>query len=50
MAVARRALLPGSSSSSEEGYIVTIDVLDFDSAKGGTIYLDSVGIEYLTIL
>ena len=33
--------LPGSPSTSEDGFIVTVDVLDFSSAQGGTIYMDS---------
>jgi hypothetical protein len=42
-------VLPGSPSATEDGFIVTIDVLDFDSAKGGTIYMESVVIDYLSI-
>jgi hypothetical protein len=41
--------LPGSPGTNEDGFIVTIDMLDFDSAKGGTIYLDSVAVDYVTI-
>jgi len=41
--------LPGSPSTSEDGFIVAIDVLDFDPTKGGTIYMDSVAIDYLAI-
>jgi len=28
---------------------VAFDLLDFSSAQGGTIYMDSVAIDYLTI-
>ncbi len=42
-------ILPGSPTTSEDGFVVTIDMLDFDTAKGGTIYMDSVAIDYLTI-
>jgi hypothetical protein len=41
--------LPGSPSATEDGFIVTIDVLDFDATKGGTIYMDSVVVDYLAI-
>jgi hypothetical protein len=41
--------LPGLPSPTEDGFIVTLDVLDFDAAKGGTIYLDSVMVDYLAI-
>jgi hypothetical protein len=41
--------LPSSPTASEDGFIVVIDVLDFDPTKGGTIYMDSVAIDYLTI-
>ncbi len=41
--------LPGSPSTSEDGFIVTLDLLDFSSAQGGTIYMDSVMVDYLTI-
>ncbi len=41
--------LPGSPGSLEDGFIVTIDVLDFSTVQGGTIYLDAVAIVYFTI-
>jgi hypothetical protein len=41
--------LPGSPTTGQDGFIVTIDVLDFDSTKGGTIYMDSVAVDYLEI-
>jgi hypothetical protein len=41
--------LPGSSSASEDGFIGTLDLLDFDPTKGGTIYMDSVAVDYLAI-
>jgi hypothetical protein len=41
--------LPGSPSATEDGCIVTLDLLDFDPTKGGTIYMDSVAIDYLAI-
>jgi hypothetical protein len=41
--------LPGSPTSLEDGFILTIDVLDFSTALGGTIYMDSVGVDYLEI-
>jgi len=41
--------LPGSPTTNEDGFIVTIDMLDFDPTKGGTIYLDSVAIDYMAI-
>ncbi len=41
--------LPGSPTTANDGFIVTIDVLDFNSAQGGTIYMDSVAIDYLAI-
>jgi len=41
--------LPGSPTTGQDGFIVVIDMLDFDAAKGGTIYMDSVAIDYLTI-
>ncbi len=41
--------LPGSPTTLQDGFIVTLDVLDFSSAQGGTIYMDSVAIDYLTI-
>jgi hypothetical protein len=41
--------LPGSPSTSEDGFIVTIDLLDFDASKGGTIYMDSVTTDYLEV-
>jgi hypothetical protein len=41
--------LPGSPTAAEDGFIIVMDVLDFDAAKGGTIYLDSVAIDFLTI-
>jgi hypothetical protein len=41
--------LPGSPTTANDGFIVTIDVLDFDAAKGGTIYMDSVAVDYLAI-
>jgi len=41
--------LPGSPTASQDGFVVTIDMLDFDTAKGGTIYMDGVAIDYLTI-
>jgi hypothetical protein len=41
--------LPASPTTANDGYLVTIDVLDFDTTKGGTIYLDSVAADYLTI-
>jgi len=42
-------ILPSSPMTSEDGFVVTIDMLDFATAKGGTIYLDSVAIDYLAI-
>ncbi len=42
-------ILPGSPGTGEDEFIVAIDVLDFDGTKGGTIYMDSVAIEYLEI-
>ncbi len=42
-------ILPGSPTPSEDGFVVTIDLLDFNAAKGGTIYMDSVAVDYLTI-
>jgi len=36
-------------STTEDGFIVAIDVLDFDPSKGGTINIDSVAIDYLEI-
>jgi hypothetical protein len=41
--------LPGSPAAGEDGFIVTIDMLDFNSAQGGTIYMDSVTVDYLAI-
>jgi N-acetylmuramoyl-L-alanine amidase len=41
--------LPGSPTATEDGFIVAIGMLDFDPVKGGTIYLDSVTLDYLTI-
>ncbi len=41
--------LPISPTALQDGFIVTIDVLDFSSAQGGTIYMDSVAIDYLAI-
>lgn len=41
--------LPGSPTTAEDGFIVAIDMLDFDASKGGTIYMDSVAIDYVTI-
>jgi hypothetical protein len=41
--------LPSSPVISEDGFIVAIDLLDFDPRKGGTIYLDSVTVDYLEI-
>ncbi len=41
--------LPGSPTSGQDGFIVVIDMLDFDAAKGGTIYMDSVAIDYVEI-
>ncbi len=41
--------LPGSPTTGQDGFIVVIDMLDFDATKGGTIYMDSVAIDYLTI-
>jgi hypothetical protein len=41
--------LPGSPSATEDGFIVTIDVLDFDTSKGGTIYMDSVAVDHVAI-
>ncbi len=42
-------ILPGSPTIAEDGFIVAFDLLDFDPTKGGTIYLDSVAIDYLEI-
>jgi hypothetical protein len=42
-------VLPGSPTATEDGFIVTIDVLDFSTAQGGTIYMDTIAIDYLTI-
>jgi len=41
--------LPGSPGTGEDGFIVTIDILDFSSAQGGTISLEAVAIDYVTI-
>jgi len=41
--------LPSSPTAGEDGFIVTVDMLDFNSAQGGTIYMDSVAIDYLAI-
>ncbi len=41
--------LPGSPTTGQDGFFAAIDMLDFDAAKGGTIYMDSVAIDYLTI-
>lgn len=41
--------LPGSPTTANDGFIVAIDVLDFNSAQGGTIYMDGVAIDYLAI-
>jgi hypothetical protein len=41
--------LPGSPTTGQDGFIVTIDMLDFDATKGGTIYMDSVAVDYLAI-
>ncbi len=41
--------LPGSPTAGQDGFIVTLDLLDFSSAQGGTIYMDSVAIDYLAI-
>jgi hypothetical protein len=41
--------LPGSPTALEDGFITVLDVLDFDSSKGGTIYMDSVAIDYVLI-
>jgi len=41
--------LPGSPTTGQDGFIVTIDMLDFNAAQGGTITLDSVAVDYLTI-
>ncbi len=41
--------LPGSPTTGQDGFIVTLDLLDFSSAQGGTIYMDSVAVDYLTI-
>ncbi len=41
--------MPISPAVTEDGFIVTIDMLDFDAAKGGTIYIDSVAVDYLEI-
>jgi hypothetical protein len=41
--------LPGSPTAGQDGAIVTIDLLDFDGTKGGTIYMDSVVVDYLEI-
>ena len=41
--------LPGSPTALQDGFIVTVDVLDFNAAQGGTITLDSVAIDYLAI-
>ena len=42
-------VLPGSPTTGQDGFIVTIDLLDFSSAQGGTIYMDSVTVDYLAI-
>jgi hypothetical protein len=42
-------LLPGMPAATEDGFIVTIDLLDFDPTKGGTIYMDSAAIDYQEI-
>jgi len=41
--------LPGSPTTAQDGFIVTIDMLDFDPTKGGIITLDSVVIDYLEV-
>jgi hypothetical protein len=41
--------LPGSPSAAEDGFIVAIDMLDFDPTKGGTINMEQVAIEFMTI-
>ncbi len=43
--------LPGSPTTGQDGFFVAIDMLDFGSfsGKGGTIYMDSVAIDYLAI-
>lgn len=41
--------LPSSPGRTQDGFIVAIDMLDFDPNKGGTICLDSVTVDYLEI-
>ena len=41
--------LPGSPTTGQDGFFAAIDVIDFDATKGGTIYMDSVAIDYLAI-
>jgi len=41
--------MPGTPTAAQDGFIVTIDVLDFNAAQGGTITLDSVAVDYLEI-
>jgi len=41
--------MPGTPTAAQDGFIVTIDVIDFNAAQGGTITLDSVVIDYLAI-
>ncbi len=41
--------LPGSPAVVEDGFIVSIDMLDLDSTKGGTINIESVAIDYMVI-
>lgn len=42
-------ILPGTPTTAEDGFIVAMDMLDFDPRKGGTICLDSVTVDYLAI-
>jgi len=38
-----------NEDAGQDGFFAAIDLLDFDPTKGGTIYMDSVAIDYLVI-
>ncbi len=43
-------ILPSLPVVLEDGFVVTIDMLDLDSTKGGTINIENVVIDYLAIV